>query len=93
MSLTARASRSSGVLLARLGAAEHAADRAVEQADALVGQPRDRVQHRGDQGRAAAKRRQRAQVLGGEAPALARELAQALRMHALGAGRIEPDGA
>ena len=80
-----------GVLLACLGAAEHAADGAVEQADAVVGQARDGVEHGGDQGGPAAKRRERAQVLGGEAPALARELAQPLRMHALGAGRIEAD--
>jgi hypothetical protein len=81
------------VFLACLGAAEHAADRAVEQADAVIGQASGGVQRGCDQGRPAAKQRERAQVLGGEAPALAGELAQPLRMHALGAGWIEADGA
>ena len=82
-----------GVFLARLGAAEHAADGAVEQGDAVVGQACRGVQHRRDQSRAAAERRQRPQVLGGEAAALARELAQPLRVDAFGAGRIEADRA
>ena len=82
-----------GAILLHLRAAEHAAHGAVEQGDALVGQARGRVQHGGDQGRASTKWGQRPQVLGGVAAALARELAQALGMHALGAGGIEADRA
>ena len=80
-------------LLARLGAAEHAADRAVEQRHAVIGQPRDGVEHRGDQRRAAPQWREQAEVLGRVARTLARQLAQPLRVDALGAGRIEADRA
>ncbi len=61
--------------LAYLGAAEHAADRPVEQGDAVIGQAYGRVQDRGDEGSAATQRRQHAQMLGGEACALAGQLA------------------
>lgn len=72
-------------MVAGIGAAEHAADGAVEQGDAIVGQAGDRVEHGCDQGGAAAQRRQCPQMLGSETGALARELAQALGMHAFGA--------
>lgn len=65
------------VLLADLGAAEHAPDGAVEDAHAIVGQARDGVEHRGDERGATPERRQGAQVLRCEAPALAREPSQA----------------
>ena len=41
----------------RLGAAEHAADRPVEQGDTVIGQAHDRVQHRGNQRGTATQRR------------------------------------
>ena len=82
-----------GVLLAHLGAAEHAPDGAVEQADALVDQAGDRIEHGGDQGGAAAERRQRPQVLRRETPALAGQLAEPLGVHAIGAGGVEAEGA
>ena len=82
-----------GDFFACLGAAEHAAHRAVEQADPVVGQACRGVQHGRDQGCPATEQRERPQVLGGEAPALAGQLAQPLRMHALGRDRIEADGA
>ncbi len=82
-----------GILHPRLGAAEQPAHRTVEQGDAVVGQPGRGVQDGGDQRGAAAWGRQGPQMLRGEAPALAGELAQALRMHAIGASRIEADGA
>ncbi|MDQ2801951.1 MAG: hypothetical protein M3Y41_04405 [Pseudomonadota bacterium] len=63
------------VFLARLGAAEHASYGAIEQRDAVVGEPCRGIQHRRDQGRATAERRQRSQVLGAEAAAFTRELA------------------
>jgi len=80
-----------GILLADFRAAKHAADSAVKQGDGIVGQARDRVEHRRDQGCAAAQGRQGPQMLSGEAGTLARELAQALRVDAFGAGRIETD--
>ncbi len=89
----ARASQQEGVLLAGLGTAEHASDRAVEQADAVVGQAGRGVQHGRDQGGAAAEQRQRPQVLGGVAAALAGQLSQPLGMDTLGAGGTEADGA
>jgi hypothetical protein len=72
-------------------AAKHAADSAVKQGDGIVGQARDRVEHRRDQGCAAAQGRQGPQMLSGEAGTLARKLAQALRVDAFRAGRIETD--
>jgi hypothetical protein len=45
-----------GVLLAGLGAPEHAPDGAVEQADAVVGEAHDRVEHGGDERGAAPER-------------------------------------
>ncbi len=82
-----------GALLAGLGAAEHAADRTVEQADAVVGQAGRGVQHGRDQGGPAAEQRQRPQVLRGVAAALTGELAEPLGVDTLGTGGIEADGA
>ena len=79
------------ILLANFRAAEHAADGTVEQGDGVVGQARNRVEHRGDQSRVAAQRRQRPQVLSGKPGPLAGELAQAFRVNACGAGRIKGD--
>ena len=62
-------------LLPRFGAAEHTADRTVEQADPIVGQAGRGIQHGRNQGGPAAEQRQRPQVLGGVATALAGKLA------------------
>ena len=56
LSLTARASRRTASFLADLGAAEHPADGTVEQADAVIGQPRRGIQHGRDQSGPATKR-------------------------------------
>ena len=80
-----------GILLADFRAAKHAADSAVKQGDGIVGQARDRVEYRRDQSRATAQRRQSPQMLRGKAGTLARKLAQAFRVNAVGASRIDGD--
>ncbi len=60
-------------------------------ADPVVGHARHGVQHGRNQGGPAAEQRQRPQVLGSVAATLAGQLAQPLRMHAIGAGGIEGD--
>ena len=80
-----------GALLAQFGAAEHAADRPVEQGDAVIGQAHGRVQDSGDESGAATQRGQHAQMLGGEACALTGELAQPFGMNAVRTSGIEAD--
>jgi hypothetical protein len=82
-----------GILLADFGATEHAANGALEKGNGVVGQPRDRVEYRRDQSRAAARRREGPQMLCGETRALARKLAQPFGMNAFGGSRIEADRA
>ena len=82
-----------GILLANFGAAEHAPNGSLEQGNGVVGQPRDRVEYRRDQGRVAAQRRERPQMLCGETRTFARKLAQPFGMNAFGASRIEADRA
>jgi hypothetical protein len=67
-----------GVLLAHLGAAEHAPDGAVEQADALVDQAGDRIEHGGDHRREKRRSGPDREPLG---------------VHAIGTGRVEAEGA
>ncbi len=78
-----------GILLACFGAAKHAADGTVEKGHAVIGQAHGRVQDRGDEGGAAAKRREHAQMLGGEAPTFARQFAQPFGVDAVCTGGIE----
>ena len=80
-----------GILLADFRAAEHPAHGTVEQGDGVVGQARDRVEHRRDQGCSAAQRRQGPQMLRGEAGTLACKLAQPFGMNAFGASGIDAD--
>ena len=82
-----------GILLADFGATEHAANGALEKGNGVVGQPRDRVEYRRDQSRAAAQRREGPQMLCGETRALARKLAQPFGMNTFGGSRIEADRA
>jgi hypothetical protein len=77
-----------GVLLAHLGAAEHAADGAVEQRHAIIRQAGDGVEGGRDQGGAPAQCRQRPQMLRGEACPLAREFTETLGVDAFGPVRI-----
>jgi hypothetical protein len=69
---------------APLGPPEHPPDQPVEEADGLVGEAGDRVQHRHHQDGVAAERAERPEVLGGQAASLAGELPDPVGVDAVG---------